>query len=536
MAVHSIILMLTLLPMFEADLLTSVYDVNKLLYAESDMAVILEDYINQERYRLNRLEEIARDYRIHSSDGLQQPEKSVDNLVNTFITMKRFTTDWKNIYDGYVESNSTHYLKSKMQDVSEAFPTEEDLQSTALALMRLQDTYGLSLSEMANGEVEGIEGGDQLSADDCFEVGRIAYNKEDYYHAILWIEHALQLILDGEPAIIDKETIFDYLNFAYFLEKDINKAKYYAEQWLEIDPDSRRAKNNIKHYDKLLADNEEKERCDKNEAFCLKPVEVKRVIERKRSDFQKGNSYHNYEALCRGEEPFKMPGKHSLYCSYKKPHPIYMYAPLKEEILSFEPRLVIFHGILTETEIAKAREIAQPNLQRSAVFREKPDGEARLTESRTSKTSWIHDDEDDLIKGISFKSSAASGLSLETVEQFQVVSYGIGGHYEPHYDFSRDGEIGGYDPTIGNRIATFICYLAHVEAGGATVFPEMGARIVPVKGSCALWFNLLRNGTQDFRTLHAGCPVLTGSKWIGTKWFHEKGQEFRRQCDIDPLI
>ena len=36
---------------------------------------------------------------------------------------------------------------------------------------------------------------------------------------------------------------------------------------------------------------------------------------------------------------------------------------------------------------------------------------------------------------------------------------------------------------------------------------------MPVKGSAAFWYNLLPNGKGDPRTKHAGCPVLSGSKW-----------------------
>jgi hypothetical protein len=35
-------------------------------------------------------------------------------------------------------------------------------------------------------------------------------------------------------------------------------------------------------------------------------------------------------------------------------------------------------------------------------------------------------------------------------------------------------------------------------------------------------------------TRHAGCPVLTGNKWVSNKWIHERGQEFRRPCALKP--
>ena len=75
-------------------------------------------------------------------------------------------------------------------------------------------------------------------------------------------------------------------------------------------------------------------------------------------------------------------------------------------------------------------------------------------------------------------------------------------------------------------------YLEAPEKGGATVFPDIGERIKPTRGSAVFWYNLLPSGDGDMRTRHAACPVLYGSKWVANKWIHSRGQEFNRPCNL----
>lgn len=55
--------------------------------------------------------------------------------------------------------------------------------------------------------------------------------------------------------------------------------------------------------------------------------------------------------------------------------------------------------------------------------------------------------------------------------------------------------------------------MSDVAKGGATAFPLIKKAVFPEKGSAVFWLNLHADGIGDFRTKHAGCPVLVGSKW-----------------------
>lgn len=55
--------------------------------------------------------------------------------------------------------------------------------------------------------------------------------------------------------------------------------------------------------------------------------------------------------------------------------------------------------------------------------------------------------------------------------------------------------------------------LSDVEQGGATAFPFLNFGVRPQLGNILFWYNLHRSSDKDYRTKHAGCPVLKGSKW-----------------------
>jgi hypothetical protein len=46
--------------------------------------------------------------------------------------------------------------------------------------------------------------------------------------------------------------------------------------------------------------------------------------------------------------------------------------------------------------------------------------------------------------------------------------------------------------------------------------------------------NILTTDSIHRSMAFSACPVLVGNKWVANKWIHERGQEFRRPCAVDP--
>lgn len=79
---------------------------------------------------------------------------------------------------------------------------------------------------------------------------------------------------------------------------------------------------------------------------------------------------------------------------------------------------------------------------------------------RISKSGWLRDGEHKYVDAISRRVEDMTGLTVSTAEELQVVNYGIGGHYEPHFDFARKEEVHAFKSLgTGNRIATVLFYV-----------------------------------------------------------------------------
>lgn len=185
------------------------------------------------------------------------------------------------------------------------------------------------------------------------------------------------------------------------------------------------------------------------------------------------------------------------------------------------PRVVVFGGLLSQEECDALIAHARPRLRRSQTLN-LDTGADEDHAARTSEGMMFQRGETELCRRIESRIAALLDWPLENGEGLQVLRYGPGAQYEPHYDYfdpDRDGT-GATLARGGQRIATVVMYLNTPERGGATVFPDANFEAGAVCGN-AVFFSYDRPHPIS-RTLHGGAPVLAGEKWILTKWLRER--------------
>jgi len=187
----------------------------------------------------------------------------------------------------------------------------------------------------------------------------------------------------------------------------------------------------------------------------------------------------------------------------------------------YNPRVVVFGGLLSDEECEALIELARPRLARSLTVAIKTGGE-EVNADRTSNGMFFQRGENELIRGIEARIARLLNWPEENGEGLQVLHYRPGTEYKPHYDYFDPNEPG--TPTIlkrgGQRVGTLIMYLGEPDKGGGTTFPDVHLEVAPKRGN-AVFFSYERPHPST-KSLHGGAPVLAGEKWIATKWLRER--------------
>ncbi|HEY0884746.1 MAG TPA: 2OG-Fe(II) oxygenase [Ramlibacter sp.] len=185
------------------------------------------------------------------------------------------------------------------------------------------------------------------------------------------------------------------------------------------------------------------------------------------------------------------------------------------------PRIVVFGSLLSDAECEELIALAKPRLARSLTVQTQTGGE-EVNQDRTSNGMFFQRGENELVRRIEARIARLVNWPVDRGEGLQILQYGPGAEYKPHYDYFDPDQPG--TPTIlkrgGQRVGTLVMYLGEPEKGGGTVFPDVHLEVAPKRGN-AVFFSYERPHPST-KTLHGGTPVGAGEKWIATKWLRER--------------
>ena len=194
--------------------------------------------------------------------------------------------------------------------------------------------------------------------------------------------------------------------------------------------------------------------------------------------------------------------------------------------IATDPPVFLFEDYLTTAECAHLIDLSEPHMKRAVVS---GGSDGVESEGRTGGVNWLQHDQTPVTLAIAERTAELVGMPLDNAESLQVINYGPGEEYKPHYDAWVAGTETG-DRCMargGQRLLTCLFYLNAVETGGGTFFPRLDIEVMPVPGRMLLFHNC-HEGTfnRHAGALHGGLPPAAGVKWACNLWF--RAENFRQ--------
>lgn len=184
------------------------------------------------------------------------------------------------------------------------------------------------------------------------------------------------------------------------------------------------------------------------------------------------------------------------------------------KILSSDPYIALYRGFFSPTECKYLAMVAAPWLEAGRVAE---NGGFQVELIRDADASAIsHLTEDMITQRINARIAAATETKIAWGEPLNVLRYKPGQQFRPHHD--------GRGSDGATRIMTALAWLNEQFEGGETDFPALGIRVRGGVGDMLVFRNVLPDGRQDDRVVHAGLPVTEGVKWMASRWI--RGEDF----------
>jgi hypothetical protein len=175
-------------------------------------------------------------------------------------------------------------------------------------------------------------------------------------------------------------------------------------------------------------------------------------------------------------------------------------------------RVYEFPLLFSKQECHRLTVLARPFLKRSAIHNALYSSSLIVSGRRTSQSCSLSNEITTKIQAIA---QTLTGFPLEHMEYTEVIKYNQGQMFDFHYDAEPTNK----QIPSWSRVATIMVYLNDNFDGGETEFKEINARIRPEQGKVVLFWSVV-DGTLIPESLHRGCLISKGTKWLANQWVH----------------
>ena len=192
--------------------------------------------------------------------------------------------------------------------------------------------------------------------------------------------------------------------------------------------------------------------------------------------------------------------------------------PQAYRIKTERAEIYAFGNFLSPAECQRLRTMIDVTAKPSALY-----DQDYASGFRTSYSGNL-DPHDPFVASVSRRIDDLLGMKPAIGESIQGQRYMPGQQFKAHNDWFYTDQ--PYWKTErkrgGQRSWTAMAFLNDVPKGGATHFTEIGVSVTPKMGVLLAWNNAKEDGSPNPDTIHAGTPVVEGTKYIITKWYRTR--------------
>ena len=299
-------------------------------------------------------------------------ERVVGNPIHAYKAVKRFVVDWRQIEkdlakDDWKDTN----FKLKKRRLGSVVPREDDLNGSAQSIIKLQDTYQLSIRDLAKGAIgfgkNRYSSKAQLNAQDCLFMGKHSFNSGSLATSLEWFEEAWHKAGRESNKTIRQDQVQRFFDHA---SEQHDSRVLNGEKSPDLFPQPVKMISPFKQRETVYQ--------QLNEEFKRNQTRISGTI-----DHMGTMDLPRYKALCRGEElrvrlfknnfnlaaslkTFIIKFQSPKFVATLKCHldrtkdPYFILQPVKVEVLHRHPSIWMYHEVITPEEMKEIRTVASP--------------------------------------------------------------------------------------------------------------------------------------------------------------------------------